>query len=238
MSRILTAIGLVGAMVAGGAATFVLGYRRSISTPPLFPEVSVQRINIVDPDGTVRLVISNSSRQASAKVDDIEIDPGRHRPPGLIFFNERGDECGGLIFDGDTRASGGGFFFDQFRQDQAIGLVHREVQEGENRARVSGLRVWDRPQRSIVEMQALTREITDLEDPAMRQTRIRELEARPELFTAERVFLGRDEDSRSSLVLRDGRGRPRLRMIVTDQGEASVEFVDEEGQVTKTIRAE
>ena len=50
------------------------------------------------------------------------------RPPGLIFFNHRGDECGGLIFDEN---GGKGHFIsltlDKSRQDQTVGLTRRRT---------------------------------------------------------------------------------------------------------------
>src|SRR5713101_3458560 len=89
---------------------------------PRFDEIDVQRINIVEKDGRVRLVIANADRQAVTVVGGKEILPDRKREAGLIFFNDEGDENGGLTYGGRTengvaRASAG-LSFDQYQQDE------------------------------------------------------------------------------------------------------------------------
>lgn len=91
-----------------------------------FEEISVERINIVERDGRVRLVLANSARQADAVMDGRVLVPGRNRPAGMIFFNDEGDEVGGLIFsgrrqDGRARATAS-LTFDQWKQDQTVAL--------------------------------------------------------------------------------------------------------------------
>ena len=48
----------------------------------------------------------------------------------MLFFNEKGDECGGLSFDGnqkDGAANAGALLaFDRFRQDQTVGIQYGE----------------------------------------------------------------------------------------------------------------
>lgn len=62
-----------------------------------FEEIDVERINVVEKDGKLRLVISNRERQHPGVVDGKVMPRPNGRPPGLIFFNHRGDEAGGLI---------------------------------------------------------------------------------------------------------------------------------------------
>src|SRR5262245_50172581 len=64
-----------------------------------FEEIDVERINIVEKDGKLRMVISNRERQHPGVVDGKIMPRPNGRPPGMIFFNHRGDEAGGLIFD-------------------------------------------------------------------------------------------------------------------------------------------
>src|SRR5687767_13067086 len=112
-----------------------------------FEEIDVERINIVEKDGKLKLVISNGERQHPGTIDGRTLQ--RKRPPGLLFFNEAGDECGGLSFSGnqkDGKGNAGALLaFDRFRQDQTVGL-----QYGESNGQYSaGLRVWDRPETSL-----------------------------------------------------------------------------------------
>src|SRR5688572_21571644 len=69
---------------------------------PKFDEIDVERINIVEKSGRVRLVIANSERQAVTVVDGTPILPNRKRDAGLIFFNDEGDENGGMTWSGRT----------------------------------------------------------------------------------------------------------------------------------------
>ena len=112
-----------------------------------FEEIDVERINIVETDAKLKMVISNGERQHPGVIDGRMLS--RKRPPGMLFFNEKGDECGGLSFDGDQKdgkASAGGLLaFDRFRQDQTVGIQYGEG-NGQYHA---GLRVWDRPDTSL-----------------------------------------------------------------------------------------
>ena len=108
-----------------------------------FDEINAQRINIVDADGTLRMVISNKDRMHPGVIDGKTID--RPRPvAGMLFFNDEGDEVGGLTFTGreanGTRQANASLMFDQLKQDQTIGFSYSE---GSGR-RTAGFQVWDR----------------------------------------------------------------------------------------------
>ncbi|HSK74392.1 MAG TPA: hypothetical protein VK892_22015, partial [Pyrinomonadaceae bacterium] len=70
-----------------------------------FTEIDVERINIVEKDGKLRMVISNQERQHPGIVNGKIIKREHPRPPGMIFFNHLGDEMGGLVF-GDNGGNG------------------------------------------------------------------------------------------------------------------------------------
>ena len=71
-----------------------------------FDEVDVHRVNVREPDGTLRLVISNSARLPGVVVKGKEL-PKKDRPQaGMLFYNDEGTENGGLIFGGHANANG------------------------------------------------------------------------------------------------------------------------------------
>src|ERR1700693_6273893 len=71
-----------------------------------FDEIQVQRINVVEPDGTLRLVISDRDRMPGVIVKGKE-SPKIDRPQaGMLFFNDEGTENGGLIFGGRRNEKG------------------------------------------------------------------------------------------------------------------------------------
>ena len=115
-----------------------------------FAEIDVERINVIEKDGKLKMVISNSERQHPGVIDGRTLS--RTRPAGMLFFNDKGDECGGLSFNGDQKdgkANAGALLaFDRFLQDQTVA-----IQYGENNGQYSaGLRVWDRPDSSLGEV--------------------------------------------------------------------------------------
>jgi hypothetical protein len=71
-----------------------------------FDEIQVHRINIVEPDGTRRMVISNHDQLPGVIVKGKE-SPKVDRPEaGMLFYNNEGTENGGLIFGGHRNEKG------------------------------------------------------------------------------------------------------------------------------------
>src|SRR5918992_2246835 len=61
-----------------------------------FTEIDVERINIVEPDGKLRMVVSNRARSIGPIYKGKPFGyPGGTRP-GIIFFNDEESENGGL----------------------------------------------------------------------------------------------------------------------------------------------
>ena len=71
-----------------------------------FDEVDVHRLNVREPDGTLRMVIANHDRMPGIIVRGKE-SPRVDRPyAGMIFYNDEGTENGGLVFAGHRNANG------------------------------------------------------------------------------------------------------------------------------------
>ena len=95
---------------------------------PEFDVVRVHRIDVVEPNGTLRMVISNHDKLPPVIIKGKEQPAmGEARPQaGMLFYNDEGTENGGLIFgghkekDGKIIDSGGSLTFDQYEQDQIV----------------------------------------------------------------------------------------------------------------------
>jgi hypothetical protein len=165
-----------------------------------------ERVDIVETDGTVRLVISNTARAPDPVCDGQTFQRDGGNPAGLIFYNEEGDECGGLVYRGkrvdEGYAAGAAVLFDQFKQDQVLGIMHEDA----NGRRRAGLWVWDRRDEPF-----------------------------PATGGATRLFIGKTVDGNASVELRDAEGRVRLRLSVTGDGTAGLEFLDTSGEVTTRL---
>jgi len=107
-----------------------------------FKEINVERINIIESNGDLKLVISNSNRQHQGIINGKPL-PKRERQAGLIFFNSVGDECGGLVYDGDDKEAGLVLSVDKYRDDQVMQL--RYVEDTKKDARTYGMQFWDYP---------------------------------------------------------------------------------------------
>ena len=203
-----------------------------------FTEIDVERINVVEPDGALRMVLSNRPRSIGPIYKGKPFGyPGGSRP-GIIFFNDEGTENGGLAFDGrrqpdGTYRAGAQLAFDQFDQDQVVYLSYAD----DNGRRRMGLTVADRAPTSIYDWVMRRDSINKMPDGPEKTAALERLRAPVNgvpLF-AQRAFLGRDL-ARSALVsLSDPQGRARLRLVVDSLGSARIEFLDESGRVARQI---
>ena len=189
-----------------------------------FDQIDVKRINVVEPDGTIRLVISDQSHFPGLIVKGKEYAHDR-QTAGMLFFNDEGTENGGLIFGGAKDKSGkvrswGHLSFDQYMGDQVVVLDAAE-QGGQ---RHSGIQFVDEPDIPMSE-------ITDalMLPPAQREARLQQLFSKDK--PQQRAYLGRRSDRSAALQLKDPQGRDRVVMAVSAEGNPSLEFLDEQGRV-------
>jgi len=93
-----------------------------------FDQLTVHRLNIVEPDGTLRIVISNHDRLPGLVVRGKEERFARPQA-GMLFYNDEGSENGGLIFSGrrnekgEVLDSGGSLTFDKYGANQIVQLA-------------------------------------------------------------------------------------------------------------------
>jgi hypothetical protein len=220
-------------LVVVGGMGFVQSQQR-----PRFEEIDVERINVIEQDGTVKLVIANRSRAPDQVMD------GRSKPraesnksAGITFFNDEGDEAGGLKIRGGPRDGGKGarahLLFDQYKQDQTLGLIYEEA----NGKRSAGLTVWDRPDTSLPEMVDRITAAQQVADPAARAEAQRAIDdaARRGEFGATRVYVGKTRDRDAVLTLSDAIGRARMRLVVSAAGDARIDFLDEAGRTVSSL---
>lgn len=202
-----------------------------------FTEIDVERINIVEPNGHYRMVLSNRPRSIGPIAYGKPFGyPGGGRP-GIIFFNDEGTENGGLTFTGKTEngkfQSGVHMSFDQYNQDQVVVLNYQD----DNGDRRTGLTFADRADVPIMELVAQLDSINKLPDGPEK------VEARKKLMAprngvplyAERVYVGRNRAKAAVLNLSDRDGKPRIRLQVDSLGAASIEFLDAAGKVVSRL---
>lgn len=200
-----------------------------------FTEIDVERINVVEPDGNYRMVISNRPRSIGPVYKGKPFGYAGGGRPGIIFFNDEGTENGGLTFQGrklpnGTYQASTHMSFDQFNQDQVLNLDYAD----QNGLRRVGFSIADRPDLDIKDLVDERDSLMRIADTAVRSAAVRKW-ASPRNgipMVAQRLFLGRDPAKSAVLDLSDRSGKPRLRLAVDSLGNAKVEFLDAAGKVT------
>jgi len=199
-----------------------------------FDEIEVRRIDIVEPDGTVRLIISDKAEFPGAIVKGREFPFEARSAAGMLFFNDEGTESGGLIFGGSKNKdgkveSGGHLSFDQYMQDQVLSIDANE----ENGRRRSGLAIWDRGDYPITEAFDAAARIGKL--PESQQGEEWQKFQSLHRGDAPRAYLGRSPDRSVGLTLKDTTGRDRLVLRVGADGSPVLQFLDDRGVVTSQL---
>ncbi|HLM67496.1 MAG TPA: hypothetical protein VK358_08215 [Longimicrobium sp.] len=226
--RRCAAVTLLGFLLLGAAA-FQSAQRQR------FGVIDVERINVVEPDGRLALVVANQQRMPGVWMEGREHGT-REGMNGIIFFNSEGDESGGLIHHSARAAegvtAGAQLSMDRFESDQVVALNYTE-RPGYYSA---GLRVSDFPMGSTREWFAAQDSIGRLPESARAAAR----QALRRRFMAEgkwevnRVFVGQ-EQGRAGMRIHDQAGRTRIRIAVDSLDVPRLEFLDAEEKVVYTL---
>jgi hypothetical protein len=168
-----------------------------------YDTLTVQRINVVDPDGKMRLIIANSARMPGAVTHGKTYPRSIDNAAGMLFLDTRGEETGGVatarLQDSDVT----GFIFDcTYQGTDCIKMWKQES--------IDGTRL---------------RESFDIFDRRPYTGRVESSQG------VQRITLG-DENQDAHLVISDPQGRPRIRIGVDQSGEPRIEILSKEGQVT------
>jgi hypothetical protein len=196
-----------------------------------FEEIDVERINIVESDGRITLVIANKERLPGPIMGGQTYERVGLKAPGIVFYNDKGDESGGLRTvsseTADKYSAGAGLAFDKYNGDEVVGIRYND----DNGSRTVGLRILDQPDASPAEQKKNFEEARKLPPGPERDAHRRQAVAN------QRVFVGTSTDKTSAVTLYDGNSRPRLRLSVTVEGEPKLEFLDGNGKVLQVLPA-
>ncbi|MGH7583159.1 MAG: hypothetical protein ACREL5_08045 [Gemmatimonadales bacterium] len=205
-----------------------------------FGEIDAERINIVEPNGNLRVVLANRPRSIGPVYKGKPFGYAGGGRPGIIFFNDEGTENGGITFEGKGRLDSSydastHMSFDQFDQDQVLNLDYSD----ENGVRRTGISIDDRANVDIHDMVAERDSIMKIADTVARATALQRWAAPRNgvPLAAHRVFVGRDPARAAVLNLSDADGRVRARLSVDSLGEPSLDFLDASGKVTMHLPA-
>jgi len=221
---LLTAIGLIAFV------TYAFNHTQSTK----FKTIDVERINVVEKNGDLKLVISNSEQQHNGIINGKPL-PERQRPAGMIFFNSKGDECGGLIYDAMDQEAGLILSVDQYREDQIMQLQYYE--KPDLKKRKYGLQLWDYPKENSYDarMEAL-KALNKLQTKKERNTAYKKMQ-KDSLMSNERMFVGKKLNNDYGMFINDDSGKPRIKIYIDKNNQPKIEFLNEEGNVITTQKS-
>lgn len=202
MPRLLREMRLLRLYAGALTLAFVAVLLTAFKTPdPHYARLSVERLDIVDADGTPRVVLANQQRFPSPMLNG-ETFKRAVTPAGLVFYDRKGNEVGGLALTDVEAGKVSALAFDNPNMD-AIGLMTRIGADGEPIS--SGLQI----------NQAVPSHVKVL-DAAKQATR--------------RIAI-QNEHNDAEILLADASGKDRIRLRVDRAGDARIEVLDADGRV-------
>ncbi|HTU69130.1 MAG TPA: hypothetical protein VMF11_02325 [Candidatus Baltobacteraceae bacterium] len=224
--RFLRYYSLAVTLIAG---TFLLAAAHEASSNATIDTLTVHRINVIDREGKLAVVITSHDDFPPPIVNGKALKRSSGADNGLIFYNERGDEQGGLTWTGikkadGTFASGNTLSFDTVVTDQLL-----QVDDGNDNGKTYAYMVgWNRPRYDSPEMMNVIQQVENAKTMAEKRAIIAQ---HPNLRAATRFLFGYDPDNTAQVMLADGAGKPRIKMFVTAGGQAELQFLDADGKV-------
>jgi hypothetical protein len=169
-----------------------------------FDTLTAQRINITDASGKTRLIIANSERFPDVEIRGKVYPRSIHDSAGLLFFDAKGVETGGLgitkLRDDDVA----NLIFDYtYQPTDGIRMTKQESPDGAHWK--AGFDVFDRRPYQPGDIDSSQ--------------------------GAQRISLT-DENQDANLVISDTSGHPRVRIGVDKTGKPSIEMLGSDGKVT------
>jgi hypothetical protein len=196
-----------------------------------YDEITVRRLRVVDASGATRLILTGKPIPEGT-IDGKPIPRiGAPRDnAGMIFYNDNGDEQGGLTYSGAKGEQGASLTFDAWRQDQALELQHGSGTYGSD-SYIAGNEL---PKESLIDVAtAFMRESAALRTDEERLALKRRYRSEGK-FGYQRWQIG-NRGGASDVRLNDAKGHVRLRLSVAANGDARIEFLDASGAVVKSI---
>jgi phosphopantetheine adenylyltransferase len=202
-----------------------------------FDEIEVKRITVLGEDNLPRMVLSNETRQHSGRINGEEKDK-RERPSGIIFFNNQGDECGGIIHQSKIKEgkiiSGMSFTMDNYNDDQVVQILNDEYYEDGKAYIQRGININQYPVGSnLAERNKKIAEINKIADKNERNQKLNALWEKE--GSVNRLFIGRTKGNGSGLFLSGPDGKPKMMIYVDDKGNPKIQTFNENGEIKDFI---
>jgi hypothetical protein len=203
-----------------------------------FDQITVHRINIVEPDGTTRMVLSDHAEFPGAFFMGKEYPRADRSVTGMLFNDDEGTENGGLIFGGNkdrdgTTHSWGHLSFDQYQRDQT--MVLESTHDGSQSNVFYAVNDDTEIDPITPERSAEWQRIKAMSPGPERVVAAKAYRAQHPGAIVNRAYFGRGRDNAVTLQLKDPQGRTRLVAKVDPDGTPRIDFLDEQGKIVRSI---
>lgn len=197
------------------------------------------KINIRERDGTLKAVLSNSAG-FTAMGGERAKQSGGVPFSGLMFYNQEGDEEGGLVYSGKAIPGGQDadvtLTMDQYRQDQNVYLHHEEHKDAQTHRIEDGLTIIGRPDHAQIREEYATYAAMDrLSENDREALKLKALQEGK--ISTRRVFLGDRRGVKSNiayddagLFIRNRWGRDAIKLYVDYDNKPHLEIYDSLGK--------
>jgi regulator of RNase E activity RraB len=200
-----------------------------------FDQLTVHRINVVEPDGTPRLVISDKAEFPGEFFKGRELARLDRQEAGMLFMNDEGTENGGMLFGGYQSSDGklhssGHLSFDEYEQDQTLSMD--TFQDGETRETAYQINDNDGATLMTPDVIAAFAAVHEMPEGTDKQKALAAVAAKYQTNLRGRASIERDADKSAALRLRDPDGHTRILLRVAPDGTPTMQFLDAAGKVT------
>ncbi len=200
-------------------------------------ELMVKKITIVGEDNSPRMVLSNEDRQHSGRMNGKDWEK-RQRPAGIIFFNNEGDECGGLVYqvkekDGKI-ISGMSFTMDNYKDDQVLQILNDEYYANGKAYIERGISINQYPLGTNIDVRNKKLDsLKTIKDDKERKQKINELMKQE--GAVNRLFIGKTKGNSSGLFLSGPDGQPKMMIYVDEKGNPKIQTFNDKGEIKDFI---
>jgi hypothetical protein len=216
---------------------FTLSSFKNKADEKIVDEIVAKKITIVGEDNLPRMVLSNEKRQHSGRMNGKEW-PKRERPSGILFFNNQGDECGGLVYQTKEKdgkiISGMSFTMDNYKDDQVVQVLNDEYYANGKAYIQRGININQYPTGTNIEdRNKKVEEINKIKDEKERKLKLSEVYEKE--GAVNRVFLGRTKGNSSGLFLSGPDGKPKMMIYVDENGNPKIQTFNAKGEMKDFI---
>lgn len=201
-----------------------------------FDQLTVHRINIVEPDGTPRLIISDKAEFPGGFFEGKELGRPDRSEAGMLFMNDEGTENGGMLFGGYRSSNGkvnsfGHLSFDDYEQDQTLSMDSNQ----EDNSHSVSYQINDNASAVLLTPEVLNAFsiVKAMPDGPEKKKALAHLRERYPVKLPPRASLERDPDQSAVLRLCDPQGHSRILLRVAADGTPTMQFLDASGKVTQ-----